>query len=37
MWNRNLCNIKNVFTVPFDQIIASLLNKSIYVFQKKVF
>ncbi len=35
IWNRNLCNIINVFTVTFDQLNVSLLNKSINSFQKK--
>ncbi len=30
-----LCNIINVFTVTFDQFNAALLNKSVYLFQKK--
>ncbi len=30
-----LCNFRNVFTVTFDQFNASLLNKSINLFEKK--
>ncbi len=33
IWNRNLCNIINVFTVTFDQFNASLMNKSNNSFQ----
>ncbi len=29
IWNRNLCNIRNVYIITFDQFKASLLNKSI--------
>ncbi len=32
-----LCNFRNVFTVTFDQFNASLLNKSINLFEKKKF
>ncbi len=35
IWNRNLCNIINVFAVPFDQFNASLLKKSVNLFITK--
>ncbi len=35
IWNRNLCDILNVFTVTFDQFNASLLNINMIFLKKK--
>ncbi len=35
IWNRIFCNIIHVFTVTFDQVNVSLMNKSITSFEKR--